>query len=272
MALDFAALAKAERKSMRAARVAASSSGAAMVSTAPGAVVALPAIAWPTFTLAPRPSLQLEEYRVGGLRSVFYIPDFLTSAEEADALRQVYAVPEGHARWERLRARRLQMWGGDPSRTEREPLPPWLGTLARALEEAGAGAAANHVLVNEYRPGEGILPHRDGPLYEPFVVTISLGSDALLTFAPYLQPSEIGVADGSDALQLVLRRGSAVIFREDAYEAYLHTIAAVRHETVGDKVPECHAAASGFRMGDTITRETRVSLTFRTVRAPADTT
>lgn len=33
----------------------------------------------------------------------------------------------------------------------------------------------NHVLINEYRPGEGIMPHEDGAAYAPVVATISLG-------------------------------------------------------------------------------------------------
>lgn len=38
----------------------------------------------------------------------------------------------------------------------------------------------NHVLVNEYRPGEGIMPHEDGPAYYPMVATVSLGAPIVL--------------------------------------------------------------------------------------------
>ena len=33
----------------------------------------------------------------------------------------------------------------------------------------------NHVLVNEYKPGDGIMPHTDGPAYVPIVATITTG-------------------------------------------------------------------------------------------------
>lgn len=40
--------------------------------------------------------------------------------------------------------------------------------------------APNHVLVNEYRPGEGIMSHEDGPAYYPMVATVSLGAPIVL--------------------------------------------------------------------------------------------
>ena len=38
----------------------------------------------------------------------------------------------------------------------------------------------NHVLVNEYLPGQGIMPHTDGPAFFPMVSTVSLGSHTFL--------------------------------------------------------------------------------------------
>ena len=46
---------------------------------------------------------------------------------------------------------------------------------------AGSGGA-NHVLVNSYLPGEGIMPHQDGPLYHPAVCILSLGCPAIVRF------------------------------------------------------------------------------------------
>ena len=40
----------------------------------------------------------------------------------------------------------------------------------------------NHVLLNEYQPGEGIMAHKDGPLYLNWVVIISLGSNSGFDF------------------------------------------------------------------------------------------
>ncbi|KAI9672830.1 MAG: hypothetical protein M1831_000266 [Alyxoria varia] len=41
-------------------------------------------------------------------------------------------------------------------------------------------ARPNHILINHYRPGEGIHPHEDGPAYAPVTATVSLGSHAVL--------------------------------------------------------------------------------------------
>ena len=67
-----------------------------------------------------------------------------------------------------------------------EPIPDWLrcyvdkvNSISGLFEE---GKKANHVLVNEYFPGNGIMPHLDGPLFHPVISTISLGSPILLDF------------------------------------------------------------------------------------------
>ena len=40
----------------------------------------------------------------------------------------------------------------------------------------------NHVLINEYKAGQGISPHLDGNLFYPTIATISLGSHTVLNF------------------------------------------------------------------------------------------
>ena len=35
------------------------------------------------------------------------------------------------------------------------------------------GKGPNHVLVNEYLPGQGIMPHTDGPLFHPTIATVT---------------------------------------------------------------------------------------------------
>ena len=41
---------------------------------------------------------------------------------------------------------------------------------------------ANHVLLNEYTPGQGIMPHLDGDLFFPTISTVNLGSHSVLNF------------------------------------------------------------------------------------------
>uniref|UniRef100_A0A8C5GJK1 AlkB homolog 6 n=1 Tax=Gouania willdenowi TaxID=441366 RepID=A0A8C5GJK1_GOUWI len=98
--------------------------------------------------------------------TVFYIQDFITEDEEVYLLQQVYNSPK--TKWTQLSGRRLQNWGGfpHPKGMLTERIPDWLQKYCENISSLGAfsGKLANHVLVNEYKPGEGIMPHEDGAL------------------------------------------------------------------------------------------------------------
>jgi len=144
---------------------------------------------WYAESVAPFPTFYLCSLaRLPALLVLRYVPDFLSEEEEKALLSNVYDAPA--SRWVTLKNRRLQSWGGYPSESigiTPEPLPPWLRMLCRQLEICGAfgatssepsakntgskvhspgvpgnsaGFKANHVLVNEYRPGQGILAHQ----------------------------------------------------------------------------------------------------------------
>ena len=38
----------------------------------------------------------------------------------------------------------------------------------------------NHILLNEYLPGQGISPHLDGDLFYPTIATVSLGNSIVI--------------------------------------------------------------------------------------------
>ena len=61
----------------------------------------------------------------------------------------------------------------------------WLQTLAGRLggqcKQHGLGQP-NHVLVNSYAPGQGIMAHEDGPIYFPCACIVSLGEAAIMRF------------------------------------------------------------------------------------------
>lgn len=65
---------------------------------------------------------------------------------------------------------------------ERRWLQPLLQRLARDTQIFGPGRDPNHVLLNAYKPGQGIMPHQDGPLYHPGVCILSLGSPTVMHF------------------------------------------------------------------------------------------
>ncbi|MEJ1286895.1 spectrin repeat containing nuclear envelope family member 4 [Cricetulus griseus] len=123
---------------------------------------------------------------------IYYVPDFISKEEEDYLLRQVFNAPK--PKWTQLSGRKLQNWGGLPHPRGMVPerLPPWLQRYVDKVSDLSlfGGLPANHVLVNQYLPGEGIMPHEDGPLYYPTVSTISLGSHTVLDFYEPRQPED----------------------------------------------------------------------------------
>ena len=261
---------------------------------------------YPPLALPPRPRL---DWSPGGPWGVgpedgglWYAPDFV-SAREADALvRQCYTARADMWTTLRTSGRRLQEWGGrvrpeSDGGTVPEPTPPWVAAVCAAVVESGvfpADAPPNHVLLNEYQGGQGIMPHEDGPLYAPTVAILSLAAPCVLDFkrkpdrhagGPTYHrgrcagckkvhaPSEPcatalpGAPDWEDGpVAVVLRPASLVVFGGDAYTQRLHGI----DGGPGGGVVPPHAAncaAARVAPGDVLARgrRARVSLTIRRV-------
>ncbi|PVF99623.1 hypothetical protein CPB86DRAFT_731016 [Serendipita vermifera] len=133
------------------------------------------------------------------LRSCYrYIPEFIAEEEETYILRKISETPQ--PKWKNVTKRRLQIWGGELTPGNaliQQPLPPFLNSypdLIGRLADTGAFVnsahkAPNHVIINEYKPGDGIMPHEDGPSYHPVVATISLGSHTVFHYYRY-KPTE----------------------------------------------------------------------------------
>lgn len=61
----------------------------------------------------------------------------------------------------------------------------WLIETLKKVERTNAFSQdklPNHVLINEYLPGQGIMRHLDGPLFTPIICTLSCGSHTVLNF------------------------------------------------------------------------------------------
>ncbi|KAK4889321.1 hypothetical protein LTR27_011857 [Elasticomyces elasticus] len=127
----------------------------------------------------------MEKYRITDLpASMYYVPNFISAEEEASILESIPAN-----RWVSLSHRRLQAL---PSRLTAantllpSPLPAWLRkpVVERIMSLdgifEGAPHGINHCLINEYLPGQGIMPHEDGGAYHPVVATVSLGGSIVL--------------------------------------------------------------------------------------------
>ncbi|XP_015074281.1 alpha-ketoglutarate-dependent dioxygenase alkB homolog 6-like isoform X3 [Solanum pennellii] len=162
-------------------------------------------------------SKTLNEFRVGSVPTVFYIPDFVTESEHHHLLKTIYDAPI--SKWKSLTNRRLQNWGGvvHEKGLIAQDLPPWLNRITERINEKW-GLFPSSVNINEYLHNQGIMPRQDGPAYYPVVAILSLGSP------------EAGVMNSSEWLDnfhpfsIILMPRSLLIFKDMVYSEYLHGI------------------------------------------------
>ncbi|RWS16246.1 alpha-ketoglutarate-dependent dioxygenase alkB 6-like protein [Dinothrombium tinctorium] len=210
--------------------------------------------------------------------TIFYLPEFIDKEQEEYLLRSVENSPK--PKWTYLSNRRLQNWGGLPHRRGMiaEPLPIWLKIYCDKVSQLGVfdDKTPNHVLVNEYLPKQGIMPHEDGSLFYPTVATINLGSHTVLNFykknqheATVIEPDYIEGSERCDrgvlrskVFSLLLQPRSLLILKNDAYKDYMHGIEEVAEDVINDQMVNLHLV-SGAKSGDKLIRGTRVSLTIR---------
>ncbi|KAJ7730241.1 hypothetical protein DFH07DRAFT_174651 [Mycena maculata] len=169
--------------------------------------------------------------------------------EETYLIRKIQEFPQ--QRWKQLTNRRLQLWGGELTSKNvlvAQPMPPFVETypdIIKRLKGTGVFDASphktpNHIIMNEYLPGQGIMPHEDGPAYFPVVATISLGSHAVFHYYRYKQDAvdsspdrkEGRSIDPAPVLSVLLEPRSAVISEHALYTAHLHAIREVEEDPV----------------------------------------
>ncbi|KAK6945563.1 Alpha-ketoglutarate-dependent dioxygenase AlkB-like [Dillenia turbinata] len=188
----------------------------------------------------------LKNFAVGSLPTTFYIPDFITETEEHQLFTHIYQAPK--SKWKSLKNRRLQNWGGivhEKGLLLQDRIcavPPWLTDITERIykESDLFPSALNHVLINEYLPDQGIMPHQDGPAYFPVVAILSLGSPVVMDFSPHSRlrqstntaETESSVDEGNSTrwlddhrpFSILLMPRSLLIFKDEAYSDYLHGI------------------------------------------------
>ncbi|CAM1505381.1 Fc.00g110180.m01.CDS01 [Cosmosporella sp. VM-42] len=222
----------------------------------------------------------LDHAKVTNLPSTaIYIPNFISEEEERMILDKVAAAPK--PRWKQLTRRRLQTWPSDlvQNKLLEAPLPAWLEDpvitrlLSLPVGDAQVGnlfnesphKRPNHVLINEYPPGIGIMPHKDGAAYWPVVCTISLGASLCLHLH---RSKEDGALDPDPAWRILQEPRSLLITTDQLYTDYLHGIADIEEDI--DLSPDTIANWSLLRSPDEYSsginvRQTRTSLTYRDV-------
>ncbi|CAO3627115.1 unnamed protein product [Mucor hiemalis] len=124
------------------------------------------------------------------------------------------------------------------------PLPDFCDTFVdRIMDNQWMPNKPNHLLVNEYNPGQGIMPHIDAPaLFGPVIMSLSLLSDCIMKFT--LQDHSIDIT---------LPRRSLAILTRDARYKFKHSISKDLIELTST--------------GEEIHRDRRISFTFREIIA-----
>ncbi|GFQ79231.1 alpha-ketoglutarate-dependent dioxygenase alkB homolog 6 [Trichonephila clavata] len=202
--------------------------------------------------------------------SAYYLPNFITSHEEAQLLEKIYSSPK--PKWKTLSNRRLQNWGGlpHPKGMIQETLPEWLMNYVKKVGNLGIfqDKLPNHVLINEYLPGQGIMPHEDGPLFYPTIATINLGSHTVLDY--YEKPSNSENLDSEMQLKtsryigsLLLERCSLLLVQDDLYSKYLHGIKETTVDILDDNIKNFNLCS--IQNETELCRQSRISLTIRHV-------
>ena len=172
------------------------------------------------------------------------LQNILSVVEETQLLKRINS-----SSWSGELGRRVQHYGYKydyQAKTAAQlttPIPDWLNFLVEKLTPT-FGEAPTQCIINEYLPGQGIGMHTDADSFGDVVVSISLGDTWPMRFRhrsvrPYSR-------DGRDGDKVVsLPRRSALVLRGLARSQWMHGI--------------CRKDSKGMR-------DTRISLTFRTVK------
>ncbi|XP_063381562.1 alpha-ketoglutarate-dependent dioxygenase alkB homolog 6 [Cydia fagiglandana] len=206
----------------------------------------------------------MEQHRIKSAPpNAYYISEFISEDEEKSILSNIYASPK--PKWTQLSNRRLQNWGGIPHSKGMiaETIPTWLDSCLQTIHNLNVmgGHRPNHVLVNEYLAGQGIMPHLDGSLFYPTITTISVGSHTVLKF---LEPSEAETVP-KPVFSFLLEPRSLLVLQDKLFSHYLHCIEEVYEDSLDDSVVNLGLCSDKYVKGSAVKRETRISLTIRHV-------
>ncbi|ORC91319.1 alkylated DNA repair protein alkB like protein 6 [Trypanosoma theileri] len=186
--------------------------------------------------------MSLDQYRVGDVSDVHYIPNYISEEEEKQMLEFVQNTPKELK--SQLTKRTAQEWGCsmceecNKSFVSDRNMPPWVERYTDMLLHDGIytpSSFPNSVRIHEYQVGEGIAPHCDGPIYFPLVSVLSLNSPCVMFFYPRREPHAQPMEHYNDTFRfdgdipaerpiqcVVMEPRSLLLFRGDAYYYYPH--------------------------------------------------
>lgn len=175
-----------------------------------------------------------------------YLDDFLSPELETELVGHIDAAP-----WLGDLKRRVQHYGYKYDYKARAvdesmflgALPEWAMSLGKGLVDRELfPTAPDQLIVNEYKPGQGISAHVDcEPCFQDAIASITLGSGCTMDFT--------SVESGEKRSVFLQSRSIVVLTGESRYH-WRHAIAARKSDVID---------------GQRVQRSRRISLTYRNV-------
>ena len=239
----------------------------------------------PMAAFPPRRKIDFDKYRVGSVPNIYYVPNWVSAAEEGTMLKILKGTPREAK--QQLDRRLVQEYGGtmcstcNTSFVAEGNVPTWCGQISDGLLQAGVFTPStfpNNVRIHEYEADEGIAPHVDGPIYVPNVAILSLASSCVMSFYPRREPydnpmdhyNDTFKFDGEIARQtpmcsVVLEPRSLLVFSHDVYWYHPHGIRAESTDPLGETTagPIVNAHLLSGKMEKSLPRTYRVGVTIR---------
>jgi len=199
--------------------------------------------------------------------SIFYLPSYLPVDYQTALQEWLEKLPTNPVTPKNDEQSALGYWNELPYARRRvalfdsrkEDFPEPLASLVNMLVQTNVfnNPGPNHILINDYAADQGIMPHTDGPAYHSRTVTLSLGGEVLLDFTKRrLDNDKETSLTKASPVQVLLHAGSLVVFEDEAYSDYMHSIDDTMEEIAGK---DCVNA----QVGTPVQRNHRMSLTFR---------
>ena len=109
--------------------------------------------------------IDLESHQVKDVpETCFYVPNFISEGDEKLLIHNI--AKTSPVRWTQLKNRRLINVGGVPTQKGMiaEEIPGYLQGYLDKVNQLGIfdEVKTNHILLNEYKQGQGIMSHFDG--------------------------------------------------------------------------------------------------------------
>lgn len=190
--------------------------------------------------------LEIKKTITDSVPNLIYIENYISDEEHNNLIHLI-----DKKKWSNELKRRVQHYGYKYNYKAKninesmkvQNLPNWAEKLGRKLVEDGHfNLPPDQLIINEYEPGQGITAHIDcEPCFEDIIVSISLGSYAIMDFTNKLTKEKIPI---------VLPPKSAVILKDKSRYDWLHGIASRKTDII-----------NGFKKN----RNRRISLTYRRV-------